>query len=242
MYLQNKYLQWYYSIVTRAKSRTLPIDTYVEKHHIVPKSLGGSNAKDNLVKLTAREHFICHLLLPKFTSGKDQISMLHAAWRMCCKSNKGNNKRDYRITSSIYELLRKQRVAHLKTLTGELSPNFGRKTGRVSKDFTPEWRAKISSSRKGKSSWNKGIARTPEEKAKMSTTKKAKAGTPGWNVRPPCTLEKAQKIRKANLGKKWVHKLNPIQRQYVSNDAFVTLCESGWIPGTGPKNLSPSAI
>ena len=32
---------------------------YYEKHHIQPKSLGGSNKKENLVRLTAREHFIC---------------------------------------------------------------------------------------------------------------------------------------------------------------------------------------
>ncbi len=36
---------------------------YYEQHHIIPKSLGGSNKKENLVLLTAREHFICHLLL-----------------------------------------------------------------------------------------------------------------------------------------------------------------------------------
>ena len=28
---------------------------YVEKHHIIPKSEGGTNDKDNLVNLTARE-------------------------------------------------------------------------------------------------------------------------------------------------------------------------------------------
>lgn len=36
---------------------------YVEKHHIVPKCMGGSNAKSNLVLLTAKEHFVAHKLL-----------------------------------------------------------------------------------------------------------------------------------------------------------------------------------
>lgn len=211
MYLQNKYSQWYYNIITRAKSRILSIDIYTENHHIVPKSLGGSNAKDNLVKLTAREHFICHLLLPKFTLGKDQISMLHAAWRMCCKSNKGNNKRDYRITSSIYELLRKQRVDHLKTLTGELSPNFGRKTGRVSKDFTPEWRAKIAFSRKGKSSWNKGIERTWQVKDSVS---KANKGRPAWNK---------------GISRRWVN--NGIKNKLVYPQDLDHYLTSGWQQG-----------
>jgi hypothetical protein len=36
---------------------------YSEKHHIIPKSLGGSDDKDNLVLLTAKEHYIAHALL-----------------------------------------------------------------------------------------------------------------------------------------------------------------------------------
>lgn len=67
MYLQNKYTRWYYNIVNAAQNRS--INGYVEKHHIIPKSLGGSNKKINIVSLTAREHFICHWLLTKMTHG-----------------------------------------------------------------------------------------------------------------------------------------------------------------------------
>lgn len=70
MFVENKYFKYYYSIVDRAKSRT--IYGYKERHHIIPKSLGGSNNKENIVDLTAREHFICHLLLTKMTDGKNK--------------------------------------------------------------------------------------------------------------------------------------------------------------------------
>ena len=60
MYLHNKYTITYYNIIAQAQSRTL--DCYTENHHIIPKSLGGSNDSDNLVALTAREHFLCHWL------------------------------------------------------------------------------------------------------------------------------------------------------------------------------------
>ena len=43
MYLQNKYTRWYYNIIQRAQSRTLPADVYIEKHHIIPKSFGGKS-------------------------------------------------------------------------------------------------------------------------------------------------------------------------------------------------------
>ena len=66
-------------IIDRAKSRTLLANEYYEKHHIIPKSLGGTNEKENLVSLTAREHFICHLLLLKITEGKNYYKMVNAA-------------------------------------------------------------------------------------------------------------------------------------------------------------------
>ena len=51
----------YSQIIERAKTRTL--EGYTEIHHIIPKCLGGNNSKDNLVSLTAKEHFLCHMLL-----------------------------------------------------------------------------------------------------------------------------------------------------------------------------------
>jgi 5-methylcytosine-specific restriction endonuclease McrA len=57
------YQKLYDQLIERAKLRVL--DGYCEKHHIVPKSLGGSNNKENIVSLTAREHFLAHWLLFK---------------------------------------------------------------------------------------------------------------------------------------------------------------------------------
>ena len=38
-------------------------DEYCERHHILPKCMGGGNERDNLIDLYAREHFIAHKLL-----------------------------------------------------------------------------------------------------------------------------------------------------------------------------------
>lgn len=72
-FLENKYKKWYDNIINSAKNRN--INGYVENHHILPKSLGGDDIVDNLVRLTAREHFICHLLLTKFTTGYNKKLM-----------------------------------------------------------------------------------------------------------------------------------------------------------------------
>lgn len=76
IFINNKYTQWYYAIITNA--RTVTRTGYLEKHHIIPRSLGGDDSTDNLVKLTAREHFICHLLLTKMVSGPSRFKMLSA--------------------------------------------------------------------------------------------------------------------------------------------------------------------
>jgi len=74
VYLQNKYSRWYNNIIDRARSRT--ITGYRERHHIIPRSLGGNNSPHNLVDLTAREHFICHLLLTRMTTNEARKKMV----------------------------------------------------------------------------------------------------------------------------------------------------------------------
>jgi hypothetical protein len=48
-------------IIDRAKNRIL--FGQIEKHHIIPRSEGGSNKKDNKIELSPKEHHLCHLLL-----------------------------------------------------------------------------------------------------------------------------------------------------------------------------------
>lgn len=55
------YIKIYNSIVNNAKLRNL--SGYGENHHIIPRCLGGDNSKENIVKLTAKDHFIAHRLL-----------------------------------------------------------------------------------------------------------------------------------------------------------------------------------
>jgi hypothetical protein len=47
------------------KSKNRVIEGYVEKHHIIPRCLGGSDDPENIAKLTPEEHFLAHQLLVK---------------------------------------------------------------------------------------------------------------------------------------------------------------------------------
>lgn len=82
MFLYNKYTKWYFSIIGKAILRK-DATGYTEVHHIIPKSMGGNNTKDNLVVLTAKEHFVCHLLLVKAVDNEYKKKMNFAFWRMC---------------------------------------------------------------------------------------------------------------------------------------------------------------
>ena len=261
MFIQNKYYSCYYTIVNRAKSRVLPLNVYTEKHHIIPKSCGGDNSTNNLVKLTAREHYICHLLLPKMLTGTLHHKMVHAAWRMC-----NSLKNDYKITGRTYARIREQHSWIMSNIghdgqfkmgrptwnkgiprTEEVKQaisiaNAGRKTGRTAEDFTPEWKAKISAAAKERNTGTGnpmfGKTHSTETRAKLSATRKSKAGTPGWNVRPPCSDEKAQKIKLANRGKRWVHNKATRERKYLDPSLVAEYIKSGWELGLGPKTTN----
>ena len=51
----------YAELIARARARRP--EGYVERHHVVPKCLGGTDEPENIVALTAREHFVAHQLL-----------------------------------------------------------------------------------------------------------------------------------------------------------------------------------
>ncbi len=133
MFLDNKYTNWYNSIVSRAQSRILHNSIYTEKHHVIPKSLNGSNDISNIAILTPREHFICHLLLTKMVVGPHRRSMWYASYMMC----KGSNR--YKPNARTYEKLKQNMIAANKERPG---PNLG-------KTFSAEARANMSAASKG---------------------------------------------------------------------------------------------
>ena len=191
----NKYTHWYNQIVDRARFRI--IDTYTETHHIQPRSLGGTDDIHNLVELTAREHFICHWLLVKMTTGEDHYKMLNAL-RMMRAEKLGQQRYQTAITSRVYESI-KQEYSRLQSerIRGENNPMWGKthteearrairekntgkklteeqiarqiaaQTGRKRATFSEEWRAKMSESKLGEKNNRYGVALSDETKQKI---------------------------------------------------------------------------
>lgn len=122
------------------------VEGYTENHHILPKSLFPEYAKDewNLVRLTARQHFIAHVLLAKAFGG----TMWHAV-NMMTHCDEGG-KRNYRVSSRIYDTMKVEMSKQLSIkMAGEANPMYG-------------------TSRKGEANPMYGKTHSVETKAKQS--------------------------------------------------------------------------
>lgn len=150
IFLTNKYTTWYYNIITSAKSK-LTEEGYIEKHHILPKSLGGNNSANNLVRLTAREHYLCHLLLVRMTSGTNKTKMLRAinAFSIASRKNPRN------LTARQYQKIR--------LLTANV-PAWNK--GKTLADYTTEQQEAFRKMAETK----RGSKQTAESNAKRSAT------------------------------------------------------------------------
>lgn len=155
MYLTNKYTIWYNNIITNATKRVNQ-NGYFETHHIIPKSLGGTNDSSNLVKLTPKEHFICHRLLVKMTTGKEKRSMAYAAWQMTLL----NDRCRYKPNSRTYDILKKQLSESSKGI-----PMSEEHKAKMRKPKTAEHRSKLGQ-----------YERTAEHRSAISSMRKAQTG------------------------------------------------------------------
>lgn len=199
MFKDNKYTALYTLLTTRAKGRVRT--AYTERHHIVPQSLGGSNDKDNLVDLTAREHFICHWLLIKMTEGEDRSKMLYALNGMRA-GNRFQQRYSSAITARVYEKYRIEHAAnHSLTMKGKTPPNKGRQMSDEQKQLLRE-RAKANhlSGVYGTESQQKRIAKVTGQKRTEETRKKMSIAHTGV-VKGPQSEEHRKAISESIKGK-----------------------------------------
>ncbi len=143
--------QWHYDrLVERARHRKL--SGYSERHHVVPKCLGGSDDKENLVRLTAEEHYVAHQLLVKIFPWHHGL-----LWAAVSMTN-GTRLQAARASNKLYGWLRRKFACE----------NGDRSRGRKA---SIQARARMSAARVG-------VKRGPhasETKMKMSAASKGRA-------------------------------------------------------------------
>ena len=175
----SKYQTWYKQITERGQSR--PRDPKHENHHIIPKSLGGSNKKENITNISVREHFICHWLLTKIYATGEAHWKMDNALRFMRAENKHQERYHTKITSRVYARL-KEEYALLSS-----EKRRGKGNGMFGKKQTAEAKRKISEA-------NSGRVQTPEENARQIAAQTGR-------VRDAFSDEWKEKMSKAKLGK-----------------------------------------
>jgi hypothetical protein len=99
------YQRIYNQIIERAQIRKL--EGYKEKHHIIPRCIDGLDIEENIVELTAREHFLCHILLCEIHP--NNIKLLYAVFMMSNIKKRKNFQYGNFISSRLYESLKLKR-------------------------------------------------------------------------------------------------------------------------------------
>lgn len=214
------YKRIYDELITRARCRD-DVHGYTERHHVIPRCMGGTNATDNIVRLTASEHYIAHQLLVKIYQGNK--SLLYAA-RCMCVYVEGVHLRGNKYYSWIKNRISESMMSEnnpMYGMCGSKHPVYGRK-------HTPEEKRKISESMVGDKhhfygkhlsdvhrlniskslsgrvmtdehkekigAGNRGKVMSPESRAKISASKIGVSNGPH-------SEETKQKIRDSNTGK-----------------------------------------
>ena len=192
------YQKHYDTLIARGQ-RTL-IHGYRENHHIIPKCMGGSNNKENLVYLTAEEHYVAHQLLIKIYPQEYKLKL--AMKRMCVSNGiqLRNNK--------MFGWIRKE------IALGISLSNTGRKLG----PRPQEVKDKISAGNTGKirteamrkvtSECRIGKKNSIEQNEKISLSlignqRGFKKGVPPLNKDVPNSVEKRNKISQSLKNKPW---------------------------------------
>lgn len=204
-------------------------DTYHERHHIIPRCMGGTNDEENLIDLFAKEHFVAHKLLVK--ENPDNHKLIYAWACMAFASN--DKEQRYELSPEEYE---EARVLFSKSIsgknnpmfgrTGEQHPNFGRhiekeKHPMFGKHHTETSKEKMSDSAKNR--W------TDECRQEMSDRQKKRFSNPENH---PCfgkhlSDETKEKISKASKGKTSPNKgisMSEEQKQKISKSKAGKYC------------------
>lgn len=154
-----------YDSLIEKRKREIISEGYFERHHIVPKSMGGSNRKDNIVNLTAREHFVAHLLLYKIHRNRETLMAIRAF-----KMGANRHSRDY-------DWLRREFSRKHSEFMIEYNSKYGNPF--LGKKHTTQTKLKISNSTLGRTAHNKGKENSSKSREKISASlKKAWAEDP----------------------------------------------------------------
>lgn len=212
------YRRIYDILIERARGRA--VTGYIERHHVIPRCIGGSDNSENIVALTPEEHYVAHQLLVKIHPGKRNLVF-------ALKLMSGNNGRQGTRNNKLYGWHRRRFVeAHRSSQTGRkvirtpaqkeaLRTKLSSiRIGKKRRPHTEENKRKIGNANRGKirsqeqrrelSEAHKGYRMSEERKINLSSALKGRQKSPEHQAAitkallgrkmPPLTYEQRMKI------------------------------------------------
>ena len=133
--------KWHYDrLIETRKNREIINDVYYERHHIIMKSMGGTDDVENLVMLTPREHFLAHWLLWRIHRNRETAYAFNSFVGFFTGHNHKNRPK---ITSSrgYAEARESYSIMHSKRMTGVLNSNRSKIVIQMDmdKNYIKEW-------------------------------------------------------------------------------------------------------
>ena len=188
-------------------------DEYHERHHIIPKSCGGTNDEENLIDLYAKEHYEAHRLLA--LESPDNTKLVYAWWMMSHTNNA--NQRDYELTAEEYEEARK---VFSESISGENGPMYGRRG-----ELSPMY------GKRGEQSPNYGKHLSEETKAKIKESLRKTWDNPEMRekarkAQENITQERRDKISKASKERLKNPENHPMYRKHHTEESRRKISES----------------
>lgn len=180
------YQKIYYSLIDRARIRSTV--GYTEKHHVLPKCLGGDDIESNIVLLYPEEHYLSHLLLCRIYPKNQKL--LYAALNMTTGSLVNSGKRN----NKLYGWLRRQ---YAESMRGDNNPN--RRNPEIQKEAAKK---RIGQKRTEITKHRMSLAQTGRIFSEETKDKMAAAA----KNRPPISEETRTKLKQRKPNPYWTGK------------------------------------
>jgi hypothetical protein len=186
----SRYIKFILSRPSRPKKKGPTTDL----HHILPRSMGGSETKDNLISISFREHYIAHLMLWKAYGGK-MVSAFHLiVYGKPSKASRDHGKRPTsRQMSVLHEEYRKECGKRTEARKAQIKRMQEGNKGKTRPSWVLE---KMSSAQKGVP---RNYSPEGKERRRLALSKRMTESHPMKGKKH--TEETREKMRKAKEGK-----------------------------------------
>lgn len=213
-----EFLDEYIALIESAKNVSTNLRT--ETHHILPRSMGGSNHKSNLISLTTEQHYEAHYLLWKAYSNRQMSAAFHLM-----TTNKSSRRK---LTIDEFVKLREDYKNARKEYWATLTEDQKEHHRKNSNPWANKSESEKEEYKKKCDSW----ANKSEEEINEIKTRKRLT----WDEKVHCDKYESSEIKRINSYKETVSKRTPEERAKLNYNGSTTIKGTIWInDGTNNK-------